>query len=230
MKKSLLFWLYFVLSIILAIYFATRIITSYLGRGPISTVKHIEIKCDGKNVDLEPIGVAIGIHHGTPLRSLDLHQINNRVTSIPWIKNASTRRLPNGNLIIKTRQHNAIAMWTDGVMYYPLSDEGTKIETPLDKPNENTIVFSGEIPKNDLKDIITTVSTLSEYLDYITMVESRRWDLHTKNGITIYLPEDNPASAVNKISRLNQTHKILSRNIEILDMRDNARILVTTKK
>ena len=230
MKKSLLFWLYFVLSIILAIYFATRIITSYLGRGPISTVQHIKITSDAKDADLELIGVAVGIRHGTPLRSLDLHQINNRVTSIPWIKKSSTRRMPNGNLIIKTQQHNAIAMWTDGIMYYPLSDEGTKIDTPLDKPNENTVVFSGEIPTKDLKNIIATVSGLSEYLDYITMVESRRWNIHTKNGITIYLPEKNPASAINKISVLNKTHKILSRNIEILDMRDNARILVKTRK
>jgi cell division protein FtsQ len=229
MKKSLLFWLYFVLSILLAIYFATRIITSYLGRGPISTVKHIEITSDHKDADLESIGMAVGIRHGTPLRGLDLHQINNRVISIPWIKNAATRRLPNGNLIIKTKQHNAIAMWTDGAMYYPLSDDGTKIDTPFETPNENTIVFSGELPDN-LTDIIANVSGLSEYIDYINMVEGRRWNIHTKNGITIYLPENTPASAVNKISVLNQTHQILSRDIDILDMRDNARILVKTRK
>ena len=229
MKKSLLFWLYFVLSILLAIYFATRIITSYLGRGPISTVKHIEITSDRKDADLESIGFVVGIRHGTPLRSIDLHQINNRVTSIPWVKNASTRRLPNGDLIIKTRQHNAIAMWTDGAMYYPLSDEGEKIDTPFDKPTENTIVFSGDLPDN-LTDVIANVSGLSEYIDYIKMVESRRWNIYTKNGTTIYLPENNPASAINKISVLNQTHKILSRNIDIIDMRDNARILVKTKK
>ena len=229
MKKSLLFWLYFILSIILAIYFATRIITSYLGRGPISNVRHIEITSDKKDVDLEPIGVAIGIRHGTTLRSLDLHQVNNRVMGVPGIKNASTRRLPNGDLIIKTRQHNAIAMWTDGAMYYPLSDDGTKIDTPLGTPNENTIVFSGDLP-DDLTDIISGVSGLSEYIDYMNMIESRRWNIHTKNGITIYLPENNLAAAVNKISILNQTHKILSRNIDTIDMRDNARILIKTKK
>ena len=62
------------------------------------------------------------------------------------------------------------------------------------------------------------------------MIESRRWDIHTKNNTTIYLPEDNPSVAINKISRLNQTHKILSRDIEIIDMRDSARILVKTRQ
>ena len=62
------------------------------------------------------------------------------------------------------------------------------------------------------------------------MVESRRWNIHTKNGTTIYLPENNTPMAVNKINVLNQTHKLLSREIEIIDMRDNARILVKTRK
>ena len=229
MKKSLLFWVYFVLSIILAIYFASRIITSYLGRGPISNVRHIEITSSGKDIDLEPIGIAVGIRHGTTLRSLDLHQINNRVLSVPGIKNSSTRQLPNGDLIIKTEPYNAVAMWTDGAMYYPLADDGTKIDTPFDKPNENTIIFSGILP-NDLTGIISGVSAISEYIDYINMIENRRWNIHTKTGITIYLPEDNPTAAINKISLLNQTHQILSRNIEIIDMRDNARILIKTKK
>lgn len=229
MKKSLLFWLYFLLSIILATYFATRIITCYLGRGPISHIKHIEITSDKKDVDLESIGIAVGIRHGTALRSLDLHQINNRVMSVPGIKNASTRRLPNGNLIIKTQQHNAVAMWTDGAFYYPLTDDGTIINTPFETPNENTIVFSGDRPDN-LTEIISAVSVISEYIDYMTMIESRRWNIHTKNGTVIYLPEDNPTVAINKINNLNRIHKILSRDIEIIDMRDNSRILIKTKK
>ena len=229
MKKSLLFWLYFILSILLATYFATRIITSYLGRGPISYVRHIEILADKKDIDLEPIGAAIGIHHGTTLRSLDLHQINNRIMAVPGIKNASTRRLPNGNLIIKTEFYNAVAMWTDGAMFYPLADDGTKIDTPFEKPDENTIVFAGNLP-GDLTDIINSVSVISEYIDYMNMVEERRWNIHTKNGTVIYLPEDNPTSAINRISALNKTHKILSRDIEVIDLRDNARILIKTKK
>ncbi|MBO7644900.1 MAG: cell division protein FtsQ/DivIB [Alphaproteobacteria bacterium] len=229
MKKSLLFWIYFVLSILLAIYFSSRIITNYLGRGPISYIKHVKITSTTKDMDLEPIGVAVGIRHGTSLRSLDLHQINNRVMSVPGIKNASTRRMPNGNLIIKTQPYTPVAMWTDGALYYPLADDGTRIDTPFEKPTENTIVFSGKIP-NSLADIIASASIISEYIDYMNMIESRRWNIHTKTGITIYLPEDNPSIAINKINILNQTHKLLSRDIEIIDMRDDTRILIKTRK
>ena len=196
-----------------------------MGRGPISFVKHIEIKSNSREIDTEAIKIAIGVQPGTRIRSVDLHQINNRVLSVPGVKNAATRRLPNGDLIIKTQQHKAVAMWSDGLFFYPLSADGTKIDTPFDRPDKNTIVFRGDLP-DDLTDIINSVSALSEHIDYMTFVESRRWNIYTRGGITIYLPEDNPATAINKIGVLNQTHKILSRDLKTIDMRDNARILV----
>lgn len=196
-----------------------------MGRGPISYVKHIEITSNSREIDTEAIKIAIGVQPGTRIRSIDLHQINNRVLSVPGVKNAASRRLPNGDLIIKTQQHKAVAMWSDGLFFYPLSADGTKIDTPFDRPDKNTIVFRGDLP-DDLTDILNSVSALSEYIDYITFVESRRWNIYTRNGIVIYLPEDNPNVAVNKISVLNQTHKILSRDLKVIDMRDGARILV----
>lgn len=228
MKKSILFWLYFVLSIILAIYFAVRIITSQMGRGPVSTVQNIETY--GTNAkDDEVIKLALGIAPGTNLRAVDLHQLNYRVSTIPGIKNSAVRRLPNGTIIVKIEKHKVIALWTDGAYYYPLSADGTKINTPSPERNDNSIVFAGDVPDN-LTDVISSVSSISKYIDYLTMIESRRWNIRTKNGTTIYLPENDASSAINKIKVLNKTHKLLSRKLEIIDMRDSARILVKEQK
>ncbi|MBR3148479.1 MAG: cell division protein FtsQ/DivIB [Alphaproteobacteria bacterium] len=229
MKKTIFFWLYFVASIILAVYFSVRIITSIMGRGPVSEVKHISILSDSKNADLEPIRLATGITGGTNIKSADLYQINHRVSKVPGIKKSSVRRLANGDIIIKTEQHKVAAQLSDGVYYYPLSEDGTRIETPSTERDKNTIVFRGTVPEN-FTEIINVVSGLSEHIDYMYMVESRRWNIYTKNGTLIYLPEDEPATAISKIKRLDNTHKILSRDIEIIDMRDNARILVKTRK
>ncbi len=230
MKKTLLFWLCFIVSILFAIYFSTRIITGYMGRGPISYVKHITvIKDNNQDFDIESVKMAIGVNSNTPIRNIDLHQINNRITNIPGIKNASVRRMPNGNLIIKIQPHNVVAMWSDGAYYYPLSDDGTKIETPMSEREPNTIVFRGETPEN-LTEIINAVAQLSDYIDYMERIESRRWNIHTKSGTTIYLPEDDDIAAINKLARLNQTHKILSRKISVIDMRDDKRILIQESK
>ena len=228
MKKSIFFWLYFIVSIILAIYFAVRIITSQMGRGPVSRVNHIETY--GANAkDKEIIKLSLGVSPGNSLRGVDLHQLNYRVSNIPGIKKSAVRLLPNGDIIVKIQKHNVVATWSDGSVFYPLSADGVKIDTPSLERKNDTIVFQGELP-NDLTSIINSVSSISNYIDYMNMVESRRWNIHTTNGITIYLPENDPETAINKISILNQTHKLLSRKLEIIDMRDSARILVKEKK
>ena len=229
MKKSIFFWLYFISSITLAVYFATRIITSIMGRGPVSLVKNVLIMTDSANTDIESIKIAAGIDRQTNIKTVDLNHISNRVTSVPGIKNASTRLLSNGDIVIKTESHKVAAQYSDGLYYYPLSMDGTKIETPSTERYTNTIVFQGEIPDN-LIDIINSASAISEYIDYIYMVESRRLNIYTKNGTTIYLPEDNPVIAINRINILNQTHKLLSRKLDVIDMRDTARILVKEMK
>ena len=125
MKKSFFFWLYFVVSIVLATYFAVRIITSTMGRGPISYVKHISVTSDSKDANLEPVMIAVGITSGTNIKSVDLHQLNNRISKVPGVKNASTRRLANGDIIIKTHHHKIAAQLNEGNYYYPLSADGT---------------------------------------------------------------------------------------------------------
>jgi cell division protein FtsQ len=228
MKKSILFWLFFVLSIVLAVYFAVRIITGQMGRGPISSVQNI-ITYGTNAKDDEIIKMSLGVAPGTSLRAVDLHQLNNRVANIPGVKKSAVRRLPNGDILIKIQKHKVVATLWDGEFYYPLSSDGTKINTPTSERNENSIVFMGQLPEN-LTDVINSVSVLSKDIDYITYIESRRWNIHTKNGITIYLPEKNMDVAINKINRLNHTHKLLSRKLEIIDMRDSTRILVKERK
>lgn len=199
-----------------------------MGRGPVSTIKSIETY--GTNAkDDEIIKLSLGVSPGTSLRMADLHQLNYRVSNIPGVKDSAVRRLPNGKIIVKIKKHKVIATWTDGEYYYPLSADGTKINTPSLERNDNSVVFRGDLP-NDLSDIISSVSSISKYVDYVTMIESRRWNIHTKNGATIYLPEKDPIGAINKIKILNQTHKLLSRKLDIIDMRDNARILVKEQK
>ena len=234
MKKTIFFWLYFIVSIVLAVYFAVRIITNQMGRGTISQVKHISITSTDKDFDMEPIRVAIGLTNATQIKSIDLHQINNRIMGVPGVKNASTKLLPNGTISVKVQQHHIAAQWSDGEYFYPLSMDGTTIDKPSTQRDDNTIVFRGKLPENLTKTTLTTIindlSQIADYVDYITMIENRRWNIYTKNGTVIYLPEENPTFALNKINILNQTHKLLSRKIEIIDMRDNARILVKTKK
>ena len=88
------------------------------------------------------------------------------------------------------------------------------------------IVFIGPVP-NDVTEITKLSQNLIGHLDYIEWVENRRWNLHTFGGITIMLPEDDPSVAIGTLLELQKKHAILGKDIKTIDMRDNARLLIT---
>ena len=114
MKRNLWFWLYFIAAILLAIYFATRIIMTFMGYGPISTVRNISISADTKNKDLTQMVAATGVSPGTNAYSVNLELVNERLLNTPGVRESAVRRMPNGNLSVRVHLYRAVAGWTDG--------------------------------------------------------------------------------------------------------------------
>lgn len=225
MKRGILFWFYFVIAIILAIYFATRTIMTFMGHGSISMIRNVSVSADVHNKDLTGIITAAGISPGTNTYSANLDIINERLIQTPGIKESAVRRLPNGNLIIRIKLYRAVASWTDGKYYYPLSADGTIVNQPDTENKPGAVTFRGPIP-NDITEITKAATNLIGDLDYLEMVDERRWNLYTTGGILVMLPENDPVAALGGLVALNQKHKILHKDLQVIDMRDNARILV----
>ena len=225
MKRSIWFWLYFVVAILLAVYFATRVIMVCTGKSNLAYVRSLNISADISNKDLSPIANAAMVAPGTMAYGETLDSINARIMATPGVKNSATRRLPSGNLSIHVQLYQAVAQWTDGSLYYPLSADGTIVNKPTETRNENTVVFKGNVP-DDISEITNLAHNLVERLDYMEFIEDRRWNIHTKEGIIIFLPEKEASTAIAKLITLDKNYKILSKDIEIIDLRDEARILV----
>ena len=225
MKRSIWFWLCFVVSVVLAVYFASRIIMVGMGHGDISRVRNISITADKDNKDLSAIANAVAVAPGTRSYSVNLDNMNARVAAVPGVKKSAVRRLPNGNLVVQVSMYTAVALWTDGEHFYPLSVDGTIVNKPTDVRDAGHVVFRGVVP-GDIDAITKAAHNLVGDLDYLEWIENRRWNLHTMGGITIMLPEQNPVDAIGQLVSLNNKHNILSRKINVIDMRDSARILV----
>lgn len=225
MKKSFWFWLYFVFAIILAVYFSVRIIMTSLGNGQSARVKSISIYSDTNKKNLSSLAAVAGIAPGANVYSLNLDEINARISNVPDIKTSAVRRLPNGNLAIKVELHQAVAVWSDGENFFPLSSDGTVVQRQLTTRPNNTVVFRGTLPP-DISEISKTARIIAKDIDYMEWIENRRWNIHTNNNITVMLPEDNPCAAINTLVMMNKKNHVLSKKIKILDMRDTNRIIV----
>lgn len=225
MKRSLMFWVYFVIAIVLGIYFMTRIVMTGMGHGKMATIHNISITTDSSDTDLTAIKTAAAAGLGASTGSLDLEILNNRIAAVPIVRNAATRRLPNGTLRVRAELHHAVAQLTDGAAFYPLAADGTKMEIPSETRNPDAIVFRGILP-DDISEITTAAGPLAHVIDYMEWIENRRWNIITNDGITIMLPEQNPIASLRELISLNEKQNILGRDIKTIDMRDPARILV----
>ena len=225
MKRNIWFWRYFIVAIILAIYFSVRIIMIGTGHSPISYVRNISISADQNNKDLSALAAAAQIAPNTRTYSIDLDEMNKRIGAVPGVKESAVRRIPNGNLIVRAKLYHAVALWSDGEMYFPLSADGTIVNQPTTERNMANVVFRGTVP-SDISHITEVAHNLVGHLEYIEWIENRRWNVHTTNGITIMLPEENPIPAMGTLIGLNNKHQILDRKIKIIDMRDPSRILI----
>ncbi len=225
MKKSFWFWLCFVVAIVFAIYFSVRVVMTSMGQGKNAYVTNISISADQSDKDLSAIVAAATMTPNTRSYSVDLSVLNKRISSVPGVKTSAVRRMPNGNIAVKVVLHRAVALWTDGESFFPLSADGTIVNKPTDVRDDSHVVFRGPIPKN-ITDITNAAHNLVGDLDYMEWIENRRWNMYTKDGIIVMLPEDNPLAAIGTLVALNTNHNILNKQIQIIDMRDAARILV----
>ena len=226
MKRTLYFWLCFGIAILLAIYFSVRTITTYSDRGPVSRIRNISISSDTPDKNLSDIARSITIPSGTTVSTVNLNDINEQILAIPGVRKSATRRMPNGNLSIQVSMYQAVALWTNGEYYYPLSADGTIVNQPTDTRNIGNVVFRGQSLPDDLTAITKSAHKLIGYLDYLEWIEDRRWNIHTLAGITIMLPEDTPSDAIKTLSALNTNYKILDKDLRLIDMRDPSRILI----
>ena len=225
MRRSFWFWVCFCVAIVLAIYFISRTIMIGMGHGNLARIHKTSIIADVENKDMSSLSAAAALPTNTPLYT-NLDDINTRISSVPGVKHSAVRRLPNSNLVIHVSYHHLIAAYTDGESYYPISDDGTKIDNPSDIRPESAVLFRGAIPKNKVAEITAALNDMLNDIDYVEWIENRRLDIHTVGGITIQLPENDYAQTVARLININKNHNILGRDIQIIDMRDPARILV----
>ena len=87
MKRTIVFWLYFVIAIVLGIYFATRIIMTGLGHGNLATIHNITITTDDSDMDMVAVQTVAAGGLGARTNSLNIDSLNRRIATVPGIKN-----------------------------------------------------------------------------------------------------------------------------------------------
>lgn len=171
----------------------------------------------------------VGLKRGDPILGFEVENLQKKLINLPWVKSATVKRNWPNLVEIRISERYPIALWQRNKYQY-LIDTGGKIITP-NLPNgfPNLLIVAGKgAPKAAPKLIgmIKSEPPLAAKVSIANLIGQRRWNLKLKTGIEIRLPAKNPLKAWKRLSYLNSKHKVLTRDIQIIDMRLPSRLII----
>lgn len=183
----------------------------------------------------DDINTALSLAQGMPIFDIDLDQVRDRLTALPWIKRVVVERHLPSTLFIRIEEKKPIAVWQNNKQYYPLDEEGNPIKDNRTILSNLLLVVGRDAPKHTPG----LIRVLSGYQDIAIKVRSavrvggRRWNLilnDAEAGMEIYLPETDIGAALERLQRLNEESQILKRDLKVIDLRLPDRLIVRTQE
>jgi cell division protein FtsQ len=181
-----------------------------------------------KHVTEEELLVAVGVTGNASLIFLDAPDARDRLKAIPWIADATVRKLYPDRLEIQVVERDPFALWQKDGTIRVISPDGTEIG-PVDLRFAHLPVVVGKGAGQRARDFLKVLDAEPAIRDQVRaaiLVSERRWNLRLKNGIDVRLPETDVPAALALLARLDRTKKLLTRDIVAVDLRLPDRVTV----
>lgn len=177
---------------------------------------------------------ALGIAETGSLVGIDAETARARILDLPWVEKVTIRKLYPGRLLVGVREKKPHALWQVGERLSVVDSNGALI-APVGAVNElpprweHMPLLVGRGAAGHAAQIIALLEpypSLAGRVRAYIRVTNRRWDLALGNGMRIKLPEADPAKAIELLADLDGHHRLLSRQVDIVDLRQEKRVVM----
>jgi cell division protein FtsQ len=182
-----------------------------------------------RNASRSNIIQTVGLNRGDPILSFQINALRKRLIKLPWIRDATIKRKWPDIVEIHIAERQPMVLWQKKKRLYLMDTEGVAITSKgLDRFRNLLIVVGEGAPKATptLLAMIASQPSLVSKVAAATLVGKRRWNVILKGGIKIRLPEKDPHKAWQHLAHLNTKHKLLARDVNMIDMRLPRRLLI----
>lgn len=176
---------------------------------------------------------ALRLERGAPILAFDAQAARRRLEALPWIRQASVERQLPDVVHLRLVERRPLAIWQhDGV--FTLIDTGG-VPIPLarfDAFRGLVVVVGADAPAEApaLFRVLAREPALADRVQAAVRIGGRRWSLHLKGGLTVHLPEDDPAGAWKRLARLDKQYGLLARALVTIDLRYSDRVILRPAK
>jgi cell division protein FtsQ len=182
-----------------------------------------------RQVSREEIFAAAGVTENSSLLFLDVADARTRLEAIPWIAEATVRKLYPDRLQITVTEREAFALWQFDGKVSVIAADGTVLAAKVE-PRFAALPFvvgrGAAARARDFLALLDAQPAIRDSVRAVIFVAERRWNLRLKNGIDVRLPENDVPRALATLARLDREKSLLSRDIAAVDLRLQDRLTV----
>lgn len=189
-----------------------------------------EILVSGRaHTQMEALRVAIGLDRGDPILEVDPELIRRRVETLPWVRTALVERQLPDIIRVRLQERTPFALWQRNGRMAVVDEEGVILPATGSEAEEALPIIVGtRAPENApaLFALLANEPELSRRVRAATWVDDRRWTLRLDNNVDIHLPAESPGTAWTRLARLDREQQLLQRDIVVIDLRMDDRLVV----
>jgi cell division protein FtsQ len=134
-----------------------------------------------------------------------------------------------GGLQIDIVERSAFALWQQNGRLSVIADDGAVLEPYVTRRFVSLPLVVGRGAETRARDFLALLARYPQ-VNSVTLaavyVGERRWNLRTKDGLDIRLPESDVGNALATLSKLDKEDRLFSRDIVAIDMRLPDRLTV----
>jgi cell division protein FtsQ len=163
------------------------------------------------------------------LVTFDVDGARARIESLPWVSEATIRKLYPDTLEIAVKERAPFAIWQRGPIVSLIDRDGKLISNDVGDRYVHLplVVGEGAGPRvTEFTGMIAGFPSLQSRIKAGVLVSERRWNVVLGNGVEIMLPEIKPEEALARIVDIDGGSKILDRDIVSVDLRIPDRLVV----
>jgi cell division protein FtsQ len=182
-----------------------------------------------RQVSREEIFAAAGVTDHSSLLFLDVADARARLEAIPWIAEATVRKLYPNRLQITITEREAFALWQQQGKVKVIAADGTVLAAKVE-PRLASLPFvvgnGAAVKARDFLAVLDRFPAIRDQVRASILVGDRRWNLRLKNGIDVRLPDTDMERALETLARLDREKNLLNRDIVAIDLRLADRLTV----
>ena len=172
---------------------------------------------------------ALDIGQYPSLFTFDVDAARARVEALPWVAQATLKKLYPGTLEVAVVERLPYALWQQGTTVSLIDPQGAVITNEIGEryrtlplvvgPGANTRV-------DEFLDLIVDHPDLLKHVRAGVLVSERRWNIVLAEAVEILLPEQKPKAALDRLVEIDHKSQLLERDIAAVDLRLPERLVV----